>query len=123
MSFQTEIFSKNDLSVQFSRIIIPKLCGINIKALAVIFAQTMSFDSSTMFGSTITLIVVPAIHLILWMQAYHIFIPVGLSQYAGGGNRGIHAISLNYTIMRNVIVRFEAVAINQQNIGLAFKFI
>ena len=85
--------------------------GADIKAFAVIFTKAKPFDGFPMFFCPITLIAIPAIVGELGMQTLHVFIPPGLGQDAGGGNRGKQGIPLYDTSIRDPLIAGKPVAV------------
>jgi len=66
------------------------------------------------FGCSVSLICIPFIIRELNMKIFHVCIPVGLGQYAGGGYRRILRVSSHDTSMGRSFIGNEPVAVDQQ---------
>lgn len=76
----------------------------------------MLFNRLAMHFGAIALIGIPGIVRKQFMQPFHVFIPIRLSQDAGGGNRGIQPISLYDAFMWRSAVFHKTISIDQQQL-------
>src|SRR6185437_1424730 len=88
--------------------------GVDVEALAVVFAKPEFPDGIAVFPGAIALVAVPAVMGEFGMESLHVFIPPGLGQDARRGDRRKSCIALDDTAMWNAFVFGEAVTVDQE---------
>ena len=80
----------------------------------------LAYGEAMLLGG-VAFVACPAVLGILLMQAHHIFVAVGLCQNRGCGDVGILAVALDDALVGQSVMRYEAVAVDGEELRCDLK--